>query len=126
MAKNKTSVNTVQDPRVGNNDLTDSQNDTSAVESLGTGDSPSLNSEISIPDRVIRKGKQSGVEEHRHNGQDLERIDVKDFGGFIEVVPSAPAHTPKNFFDQIKIFDNAGTPELHVYDYVAKAWRVFT
>lgn len=75
---------------------------------------------------TVKKGKQSNVVDHKHDGEDLERIDIKDIKNFIEVVASAPSKPPKTFFDQIKIFINTGTPELHVYDYVAQTWRVFT
>ncbi len=71
-------------------------------------------------------GKFSGVPEHKHDDKDLPKVDFKDIKGFVEVVLAAPTHIPKNIFDQIKIFDNAGTPTLYVYDYVANTWRAFT
>lgn len=73
-----------------------------------------------------KRGRLSGVPLHGHNGKDLEKIPLRDIGGLFEVVTVAPAGVPKNCWEQIKIFDNAGTPELHVYDYIAQTWRVFT
>lgn len=93
-------------------DLTDSQSDV-AESNL-------------IPDKTERRGRQSGVPEHQHNGIDLDKIRVEDIKGFIEVVFAVPTHIPRNIFDQIKFYDNAGTPELYVFNYVTQTWHVFT
>lgn len=73
-----------------------------------------------------KRGRLSGVPAHGHNGKDLEKIPLRDISGLFEVVTVTPSGVPKNCWEQIKIFDNAGTPELHVYDYIAQTWRVFT
>lgn len=91
----------------------------------GGGDNGTINT-INDSGESVKRGKQSNVVDHKHDGEDLDRIDLRDIKNFIEVVPAAPSNPPKTFFDQIKIFINAGTPELHVYDYVNQAWRIFT
>lgn len=124
MAKKQDNLE-ISDPRLGLNDLTASQNDTEQPLDNGSVEL-SATVDVKIPDRIERKGKLSGVPEHKHDGVDLERTALRDLGGFIEVVPAAPTHIPKNFYDQIKIFIDAGTPKLYVYDYVNTTWRVFT
>lgn len=73
-----------------------------------------------------RTGKLSNVEIHKHDGKDLPKQEMRDLNGFIEVVTAVPTGVPRNFWEQIKIYDNAGTPTLYVYDYVAQTWRTFT
>jgi hypothetical protein len=43
--------------------------------------------------------------------------------GLFEVVSSAPTGTPKEVFDQIKIYVSGGTYRLYVYDYNGHAWH---
>lgn len=115
----------IPDPRLPS-DLTDTQNEATQYVDPTNDNQDFTTNEVKIVEREKRKGKLSGVTEHKHDGADLERTTLRDLGGFIEVVPAAPTHIPKNFFDQIKIFIDAGTPKLYVYDYVNNTWRVFT
>jgi hypothetical protein len=122
----KQNIVEIPDPRLPS-DFTDTQNEaTQYVDPTNNNQQDFTTNEVKITEREQRKGKLSGVTEHKHDGADLERLPLRDLGGFIEVVPAAPTHIPKNFFDQIKIFIDAGTPKLYVYDYVNNTWRVFT
>lgn len=48
---------------------------------------------------------------------------IKNLQDFIEVVNTVPSYTPKNFYDQIKIYVNAGTYRLYVYNYKNNVWN---
>lgn len=56
----------------------------------------------------------------------FDYIDVKNITSFIEVVGTVPAGSPKNYFDQFKIYISGGTLRFYMYDYVNNAWRYAT
>lgn len=43
-------------------------------------------------------------------------ISFRDLQDFVEVVTTAPTHTPSNAYEQIKIYNNAGTRYLYICD----------
>lgn len=49
-----------------------------------------------------------------------------DIIGLFEVVSAAPSGTPKNVYDQVKIYTNGTTYRLYWYDQVNHAWRYAT
>lgn len=69
------------------------------------------------------KGKFSGVEDHRHDGEDLPPIKLQDIINFFPSVSTAPTDAPKRFVDQVKTYSSGGTYRLYIYDIVDKAWR---
>lgn len=50
-------------------------------------------------------------------------VSIKNLQDFIEVVSAVPVQSPKNFFDQIKLYANAGTYRLYVYNYKNNVWN---
>lgn len=64
---------------------------------------------------------------HYHNGSAAQRIQLDtDIGGLFEVVSSVPSGTPLSVYDQLKIYESAGTHRLYWYDQVTHAWRYAT
>jgi hypothetical protein len=64
------------------------------------------------------------IRTHRHDGNTSPLISLNtDIQGLFDVVSDVPTNTPANIFDQIKIYENAGTHRLYWYDNVARAWR---
>lgn len=53
-------------------------------------------------------------------------ISIKNLQDFIEVVSVVPAQTPRNLYEQIKIYISGGTYRLYVYNYKDNAWRYAT
>jgi uncharacterized protein YcfL len=54
-------------------------------------------------------------------------INIKfNVNGLFETVDTAPTHTPKNFYDQIKIYVNGATYRFYWYDANANAWHYVT
>lgn len=60
---------------------------------------------------------------HNHDGSNSQLINLADIAGFIETVSVAPTHTPRNFFDQFKIYSNSTTYRFYWYDTTNQAWR---
>lgn len=74
-------------------------------------------------DSVVFKGKHSDVKEHRHDGEDLQPVNLQDIANFFPTVDTAPTQQPKKFFDQIRLYSSGGTYRLYIYDTTDKAWR---
>lgn len=58
---------------------------------------------------------------HRHQGNDGNRIDLADLVGFLQLVTAAPTGTPKTFWDSVKLYDTGGVRRLYLY--VNGSWR---
>ena len=56
----------------------------------------------------------------------LNYLNIKNITDFLQVVSSIPSATPKNFFDQVKIYSSGGTFRLYVYNYIDNTWRYAT
>lgn len=69
---------------------------------------------------------KNDVRKHNHDGTNSEKIQLRDIAGFFEIVSAVPTHTPKSFYDQIKIYVNGATLELYVYDPVNDDWYAAT
>lgn len=78
------------------------------------------------PQSIARDERQIRIENHEHNGSDAPQINFLDLLGFIESVDAVPTIVPKNLFDQVKLYSNAGTRRIYFYvmDSVGVgAWR---
>ena len=49
-----------------------------------------------------------------------------DLNGLIDVISAVPTHTPKNLYDQLKIYTNGTTYRFYWYDWVNHAWHYAT
>jgi hypothetical protein len=66
------------------------------------------------------------MENHRHNGADIERIDPKDLKArYFPTVGSVPTARPTNFVNQIQLYVSGGTALLYVWDEDNQVWRKF-
>lgn len=63
------------------------------------------------------------IKQHRHDGTNSAKLQFWDLLGFIETVTTAPTHMPVDIFDQIKLYQNATTYRLYIYDTLNNAWR---
>lgn len=50
-------------------------------------------------------------------------IDIQNIINFIQVVSTAPTATPRNFWEQIKLYINGSTYRLYIYDNTTNNWR---
>lgn len=48
---------------------------------------------------------------------------AQDVFGMFETVTSAPTKTPRNFFEQIKVYSSGGVFRIYIYDTVSNAWK---
>lgn len=53
-------------------------------------------------------------------------IDIQNIINFIQVVSAAPTATPRNFWEQVKLYINGSTYRLYIYDNTNNAWRYAT
>lgn len=60
---------------------------------------------------------------HRHDGVSASRINLADILGTIEVVSTAPSYTPRDMYDQVKLYINSTTYRLYIYDNVNHNWH---
>ena len=64
---------------------------------------------------------------HHHSGSREPRISILDVFRLVETVSVVPTGiAPKGVFDQIKIYSNAGTLRLYIYDVTGAAWHYTT
>ena len=63
------------------------------------------------------------MEKHIHIGTDQPKIRLKDLDGYFETVSSVPTHTPRNLYEQVKIYVSGATYRLYIYDMTNQAWR---
>lgn len=67
------------------------------------------------PQGIARDEREIRTESHRHDGLDAPPVSFMDLAGLIEVVSAVPTKVPKNLFDQVKIYSNAGTRRIYFY-----------
>lgn len=55
-------------------------------------------------------------------------IDFRNVQNFIEVVSTAPTHTPSNVYDQVKLYVNGATLRLYICDHTVNpiVWHYIT
>lgn len=53
-------------------------------------------------------------------------LSIRNLTEFIEVVSVVPTNTPRNFYEQIKIYISGATYRLYVYNYSNNVWRYVT
>lgn len=64
------------------------------------------------------------IREHEHDGLGSRINDLDtDIQGLFETVSVVPTNLPKGAYDQIKVYENAGTHRLYWYDATSHAWR---
>lgn len=63
------------------------------------------------------------IENHEHNGIDARLVDVTNLSGFIDTIDTVPTETPRNFYEQFKIYKNATTYRFYWYDFTNNEWR---
>lgn len=51
---------------------------------------------------------------------------AQDVFGMFQTVTAAPTKTPRNFFEQVKIYSSGGTFRIYIYDTVSNAWKYAT
>lgn len=49
--------------------------------------------------------------------------ELRDIDGLYETLSTAPTHTPRNSFEQIKLYKSGTTYRLYMYDCTNNAWR---
>jgi hypothetical protein len=49
-----------------------------------------------------------------------------DVNGMFDIISAVPTHTPKNLYDQVKIYTNGTTYRLYWYDWVNHVWHYAT
>ena len=60
--------------------------------------------------------------EYPTSKQRLEAVFLEQIGGMLKPITSVPTHTPRNFFEQIVLYDSpSGTDRLYIY--VQNIWR---
>lgn len=53
-----------------------------------------------------------------------ESTNIRDVGGIIKTVNTAPSGYPRRYFDSVVVYDDGGgTRRLYVYDSVDSMWR---
>lgn len=62
------------------------------------------------------------VRKHTHDGSNSRKIHIRNLEGLIRTVAAVPTWTPTNFFDQIVLYDNAGTYSLYIYETTSGTW----
>lgn len=70
-------------------------------------------------------GPYSPVPDHRHNGQQVSKVHVRELRGRFEVVTTIPddAFPPgDNIWEQVKIYVNGTDERLYTYDYKNQTW----
>lgn len=63
---------------------------------------------------------------HIHDGNMSTRVNMSDLFGLFETVSTVPTISPLSIFDQVKLYSNAGTFKLYVFDATNNAWRFVT
>ena len=67
------------------------------------------------PQNISEEERRIRVESHEHNGLDAPKVNVKNLEGLLTVVDAVPTETPRNAYEQVKIYSNGGTRRLYVY-----------
>lgn len=71
--------------------------------------------------KVLQQGQS--ISNYDNN---LNYLNIKNITDFIQCVSAIPTATPKNFWDQIKLYSSGGTYRLYVYNYIDNNWRYAT
>lgn len=75
------------------------------------------------------QNNENNLESQPQNTQEFQMpnvIELMNIEGFFEVVDTIPTHTPRNLWDQIKIYKNGITKSFYVYDYKNNEWQSYT
>lgn len=78
------------------------------------------------PREIIGDERAPTVVDHAHNGKDAPKVSLEDLAGLFQVVSSVPTIVPRNVWESVKIYSNAGTRRLYIYvtdSSGAGAWR---
>lgn len=63
---------------------------------------------------------------HRHDGNRDQRINLDSIVGLIRIVDAVPTWTPRNMSEQFAIYSSGATYRFYWYDSVNNAWRYAT
>jgi uncharacterized protein YcfL len=66
------------------------------------------------------------LREHTHNGFLGGQVSIQNLTDFIQVVDAAPTHTPRSFWDSVKIYNTGAVYRFYWYDNVNTEWRYST
>lgn len=67
------------------------------------------------------------IRSHTHDGSGAARINLNtDILGLFETVSSVPSGTPRDVYDQVKIYVNSTTYRLYWYDATGHVWHYVT
>lgn len=98
-----------------------SQNDAPKFADPAAG--PSVQEQID----ALRRDLDRAIRTHVHDGSVAQRINLNtDILGLFETVSAAPSGTPRDLYDQVKIYVNGATYRLYWYDSVGHAWHYVT
>lgn len=90
------------------------------------------NDVITVPEKYtgdkskqIETGSNLGDQGGVGYGQEqyaIIKVDIKNVGGFFDVISSVPAHKPRTMWDSIKIYINGATKRFYIYDFKNHNW----
>lgn len=67
------------------------------------------------------------IKSHQHDGLNASLIDLDlHLDGLLETVDTAPTGTPRNLYEQVKIYVNSTTYRLYWYDSEGAVWHYVT
>lgn len=72
------------------------------------------------------KGLENKLDNHFHDGNMGQRINLFDIFGKIECLSSAPTGAPDSIWDQVKVATVTGTTYLYIYDSNSATWKKVT
>lgn len=76
---------------------------------------------------ALRAEMMGLIATHTHDGLGSTRINLNtDILGLFETVSAAPAGTPRDLYDQVKIYVNGATLRLYWYDATGHVWHYVT
>jgi len=66
------------------------------------------------------------IKDHNHDGVLTQQNEIIDLVGMVEEVSAVPTAVPRSFYEQFKVYSNAGTYRFYWYDFTSAAWRYAT
>lgn len=75
---------------------------------------------------ILRQDFDKFKDEHNHDGNTGQLVNLQDVFGLIETVDTAPTHTPSNIYEQFKVYTNSTTYRFYWYDADNNVWHYVT
>lgn len=85
--------------------------------------------QLTIQDQIAALSRKidDAIRTHSHDGTGSVRINLStDILGLFETVSVAPTGTPRDLYDQVKIYVNSTTYRLYWYDSSGHVWHYVT